>query len=153
VRVAPRGAPRVLLGAGTLLGPVFTTVSLPERVVDLDPANRDEGWTVAIRGGLAVFVEYFPAGANRGWFVGEQVGVQAFRLTRSGAEGSAAFAQLPIMTYGGYAWHPFDGALYLKPWVGLALAPTIAGDSRLDGQEYRRLPVLPFATIHVGYTF
>jgi hypothetical protein len=153
VRVAPRGAPRLLVGAGTLLGPWFTTVTLPDLIVDADPANRGEGWTVAVRGGVTSFIEYFPAGANRGWFIGEQVGVQAFRITRSGAEGSAAFAQMPVMTYGGFAWRPLDGDLYLKPWVGLALVPTIAGTSRLDGQEYRRLPILPFATVHVGYTF
>jgi outer membrane protein W len=53
----------------------------------------------------------------------------------------------------GYNWHPFKSQFYIKPWFGLGYTSKISGDNSINNVEYNISPFVPFATVHVGYTF
>jgi hypothetical protein len=43
--------------------------------------------------------------------------------------------------------------MYIKPWMGLGYTTKVSGDNSIDGKEYDIAPLVPFLTLHVGYTF
>ena len=52
----------------------------------------------------------------------------------------------------GYNWQPFKFPLYVKPWFGLGYTSKISGSNSIDNLSYRISPLVPFITLHVGYT-
>jgi len=122
-------------------------------LVGLDPANRGEGWHSRISLAGSAFVDRYFRDDARGLFVGAQVGVQRYRVTRDGAAGAVKFTALLLMPRIGYTWQPFDGGFYVMPWLGLGTAPRLNGELTLAGQRYDVFPLVAFATLHVGWRF
>ena len=139
---------RFLIGAGTY------ALDLPETIVDFNRNNRDKGWNARIRSAYSLFGEMYIEKANHGWFVGEQVGFQSFKVSnRQEARGSTSFNTLLLMTYIGYSWHPYKGAFYIKPWAGLGFTNKVDGVNRVGAMKYDVGPLFPFFTFHAGYSF
>ena len=149
IRIQPAGSDKFLVGAGTY------GMKMPNVMVDLNKENRDESWNVRIRSAYSVFGEFYFREANEKWFIGEQLGVQNFKVTNDmeGAEGDANFNNFLAMTYIGYSWHPFKGLFYVKPWAGLGYTTKIDGETRVGNMQYDIAPLFPFITFHLGYTF
>ncbi len=147
LRMRPKALPHWTLGGGAY------ALDLPSPLVELDPANRGEGWHSRISLGGAAFVDRYFRDDARGFFVGAQFGFQRYHLTRDGARGAANFTSLLLMPRVGYTWQPFDVGFYVMPWLGVGTAPRIAGEVALDGRRYDVFPVVAFATLHVGWRF
>jgi hypothetical protein len=148
LRIQPANCERWLIGAGSY------GLELPEMLVNLNSKNRNEGWNAKIRNAYSLFGEYFFHRANQKWFVGEQIGLHNYRLGNR-LEGGAAsdFSSMLAMTYVGYAWHPFKGSFYVKPWAGLGYTRKISGDNLVGTRVYDVAPLFPFVTFHLGYEF
>jgi hypothetical protein len=148
IRYQPMFSGRLLLGAGTY------ALDLPEPMIDLNRENKDEGWEVRIRSAYFVTGEMYLKKANHGWFAGEQIGFQSFKVSNDfEMRGSASFNNLLLMTYLGYSWHPYKGSFYIKPWMGLGYTHKIDGVNRIGSVKYDIAPLFPFVTFHAGYTF
>jgi hypothetical protein len=148
VRYQPMFSERLLLGVGTY------ALDLPQFIVDLNRDNRDKGWDARIRSAYFVTGEFYPKKANQGWFIGEQIGFQSYKVSNNNeAGGSANFNGLLLMTFTGYSWHPYKGSFYIKPWIGLGYLTKVDGVSRLGSLRYDVGPLFPFFTFHAGYTF
>lgn len=57
-----------------------------------------------------------------------------------------------MMPSGGYNWQPFKFPIYVKPWLGIGYTSKISGSNALVNLEYDISPIVPSATVHVGYT-
>ena len=148
LRYQPMFSERFLLGAGTY------GLDLPEVMVDLNRINRDQGWNVRIRSAYFLYGELYATEANDGWFIGEQVGFQSFKVTNDRDErASARFNNLLFLTYVGYSWHPYKGSFYIKPWIGLGLTEKVDGLNTVGTMRYDVSPLFGFLTFHFGYTF
>lgn len=148
VRYQPMFTDRFLIGVGTY------AMDLPEIILNLNRENRDEGWDVRIRSAYFVTVEFYAKKANHGWFIGEQIGFQSFKVANNAeVRGTASFNNLLFLTHLGYSWHPYKGSFFVKPWVGLGLSEMVDGTNRVGGVFYDSGPWFPFFTVHVGYTF
>lgn len=148
VRYQPMFSKRLLIGAGTY------ALDLPDAIVDLNRENRDIGWEARVRSAFMIYGEFYAKKANHGWFIGEQIGFQSLKVSLAREQsGSASFNNLVLMTYGGYSWHPYKGSFYIKPWVGIGYTRKVDGINRVGAIRYDVAPLLPFFTLHAGYTF
>jgi hypothetical protein len=148
VRYQPMFSERLLIGGGTY------ALDLPNLFVNVVEQNQDEGWNVRIKSAYLIYAEFFPLKANHGWFIGEQIGFQNFKVSSAKeVPGSARFSNILLMTYGGYSWHPYKGSFYIKPWVGLGYTARVDGTNKVGNLTYDISPLFPFVTFHVGYTF
>ncbi|MEX2231858.1 MAG: hypothetical protein WD824_06845 [Cyclobacteriaceae bacterium] len=148
VRYQPMFSERLLIGIGTY------ALDLPEPIINFNSQNRDEGWEVRIRSAYFVYGEYYIRKSNHGWFVGEQIGFQSFKVSNnSEVSGSTSFNNILLLTYLGYSWHPYKGSFYIKPWAGLGYTAKVDGINRVGSMKYDIAPLFPFVTFHVGYTF
>ena len=148
VRYQPMFTERFLIGLGTY------AMDLPDPVVDFNRKNRDMGWKVRIRGAYFLYGELYANQANHGWFIGEQIGFQRFYITNEREiMGSASFNNLLLLTYAGYAWHPYKGSFYIKPWVGIGFTERVDGLNSVGSLTYHISPFFGFLTFHLGYTF
>lgn len=148
VRYQPMFTDRFLVGLGTY------AMDLPELILNLNRENRDEGWDVRIRSAYFVMGEFYVKRANHGWFIGEQIGFQSFKVTNNAeVRGSASFNNLLFLTYAGYSWHPYKGSFFVKPFVGVGLSEMVDGTSEVGGISYDAGPLFPLLTVHLGYTF
>jgi len=101
----------------------------------------------------SAFVDRYFRDDVRGLFVGAQLGVQRYRVTRDGAAGATNFTALLLMPRVGYTWQPFNAGFYVMPWLGVGTAPRLTGAVTLAGQRYDVFPLVAFATLHVGWRF
>lgn len=148
VRYQPMFSERFLIGLGTY------ALDLPETIVDFNDHNRDLGWDVRIRSAYLLYGELYAKEANNGWFIGEQVGFQSFKVSIAReSTGSTSFNNLLLMTYLGYSWRPYKGSFYIKPWVGIGFAEKVDGINRVGSMKYDISPLFPYFTFHAGYTF
>ncbi|MBL8621414.1 MAG: hypothetical protein JNK64_08930 [Myxococcales bacterium] len=127
-------------------------LDLPRLLIDLDAANRDAGWGVRIRVGYGGFVDRFVRRAGRGPFVGVQLAAQHLAVTRAG--GAARATALLAMPRAGYHWRPSAAVgLYLTAWVGLGARAVVAGDTAVGAARYHVAALVPYAALHVGWSF
>jgi hypothetical protein len=149
LRLQPKGSERWLVGAGSY------GMKMPDLMVDLNKNNKDEGWNVRIKNAFALFGEYYFNEANQRWFVGEQAGIQNYKIRNEQEQlaGPAEFRNLLFLTYVGYSWHPYKGSFYIKPWAGLGYSKQISGSTTVGTMEYDNAPLFPFVTFHIGYSF
>lgn len=148
VRVKPKFSKHLLIGGGTY------ALNFPELLVDMNPSNKDKGWEVRINSAYSIFGEYYFKQANNKTFVGLQVGVQNFLLKNTNHQSTKSkYANLIVMPSLGYNWQPFKFPLYIKPWIGLGYTTKISGNNTLDDKQYAISNVVPFVTMHLGYTF
>jgi hypothetical protein len=148
IRYQPMFSERLLIGLGTY------ALDVPDPVVDLNRRNRDIGWDVRIRSAYFLYGEFFLEKANHGWFVGEQIGFQSFKISNdSEVTGSASFNNALLLTYLGYSWHPYKGSFYIKPWAGVGFTHKVDGLNNVGPLHYNISPLFVSAALHVGYTF
>jgi len=148
LRYQPMFEQRLLIGGGTY------ALDLPPQYVNLNSLNRDEGWDVRIRSAYIITGEFYAKKANWGWFIGEQIGFQSFKVTTEReVSGSASFNNILFLTYAGYSWHPYKGSFYFKPWIGLGYTDKVDGVNKVGSMKYNIAPLFPFLTFHAGYTF
>lgn len=148
LRYQPMFSERFLIGLGTY------ALDLPETILDFNERNRDLGWDVRIRSAYLLYGELYAKEANNGWFIGEQIGFQSFKVSiEREAGGSTSFNNLLLMTYLGYSWRPYKGSFYFKPWIGLGFAEKIDGINTAGSMKYYISPLFPYFTFHAGYTF
>ena len=148
VRYQPMFDQRLLIGGGTY------ALDLPQQYVNLNSLNRDEGWDVRIRSAYFIAGEFYAKKANWGWFIGEQIGFQSFKVTtEKEVTGSAHFNNILFLTYAGYSWRPYKGSFYFKPWIGLGYTAKVDGLNKVGSMKYDISPLFPFLTLHAGYTF
>jgi len=147
LRVASGHLPGLAVGVGVY------GLNLPDFVPALHPDN-DDGWSLRLDRGLGLFVDYHPAGRPEGLFVGLQAAHQRYTASREGQGGADVVSDtLLMMPRVGFLWHPARNlGLYLMPWLGVGASIELDrdGDAR---PEYHTLPVLAFATMHVGWAF
>ena len=147
-RYQPMFSERLLIGVGTY------ALDLPDAIVDFNKENRDMGWEARIRSAYFLYGEFYPGNANHGWFIGEQIGFQSYKVSNeTEVSGTTSFNTILLMTYAGYSWHPYKGSFYIKPWIGLGFTEKIDGINQVGGLKYEVGPFFPFFTFHVGYTF
>jgi hypothetical protein len=147
-RFKPKSTQRLLIGAGTY------GMDMPNFLVNMNPENKDIGWKVRINSAFSLFGEYYFKAANKGMFIGLQVGIQNYKninINRPDLE--SKYNNLLIMPSIGFNWQPFRIPLYFKPWLGIGYTRTIAGNNSIDDLTYDVSPISPFVTLHVGYTF
>ncbi len=148
VRYQPMFSERFVVGAGGY------ALDLPQQIIDFNPENRNEGWKMRIRSAYMIYGELYAKTANHGWFIGEQIGFQSFKVSNSREfTGSATFNNLLLMTFAGYSWYPGKGSFYLKPWVGLGYTEKVDGITKAGTLKYDIAPLFPYLTVHIGYTF
>ena len=148
VRINPKNSKHLVLGAGAY------ALDLPAVMVSLNAENKDKGWNIRINNAVALFGEYYFAEANKKWFAGLQAGIQAYKNTNDNISNKTSkYSNLLIMPSVGYNWQPFKFPFYVKPWFGIGYTTKISGDNSIDNLTYDISPLVPFVTLHVGYTF
>lgn len=147
-RIKPASSKHLLLGAGTY------AMNYPDFLIGLNTKNKDKGWDVRIKSAYAAFGEYYFKEANSKWFVGMQAGIQNYKISNSATTDThSTYSNLLIMPSLGYNWQPFSFPLYLKPWMGFGYTTKIKGSNNINDLEYNIAPLVPFVTLHLGYTF
>lgn len=148
LRYKPAHQQHVVLGGG------IYALDFPDMLINMNKKNRSEGWNVRLNGAVSLFGEYYFRQANKSWFIGLQPGIQQFKITNNqSGEVSTSFTNLLIMPSIGYNWSPFHFPMYFKPWMGLGYTTTISGNRTVGMMEYDVSPLIPFVTLHIGYTF
>jgi hypothetical protein len=146
-RIKPKNSQHLLIGAGTY------GMDMPGFMINMNAANKDKGWNVRINSAYSIFGEYYLKEANNKWFVGLQLGRQNYKNTNDNIPNDVSkYSNLLIMPSIGYNWQPFSFPLYAKPWLGLGYTSKISGDNSLDDITYKISPLVPFVTLHIGYT-
>jgi len=143
IRVRPAALPEWTFGAGVY------ALDFPGMLVDLTPENKDEKWDVRIQPGIGLFTDRDFGERSHHMTLGAQVGVQRFEVNAPGQEGSDGFWNLLIMPRIGYHWAPFDNGFYMFPWAGIGYTKTISGSTG----NFHVAPLVPFATLHLGWEF
>ncbi len=141
VRIAPAATPRWLFGVGAY------ALDFPSFMVNLAPANRDEGWSVRLRLGYGVFVDRYLTDSTEGPFIGIQVA--AHHLGASRSDERNRFVNGLVMPRVGYTWRPFESGFYVLGWFGAGFTRTLAGSAG----DYDVFPLLAFGAVHVGWRF
>ena len=148
IHIKPKNSKHWMIGAGTY------GLDMPGIMVDMNKENKDKGWNVRINNAYSLFSEYYFKEANSKWYVGLQAGVQNFKNTNDNITSKESkYSNLLLMPSIGYNWQPFKFPLYVKPWFGAGYTSKISGSNSIDNLEYNISPLIPFATLHVGYTF
>lgn len=147
-RIKPKNSKHLLFGAGTY------GLDLPTVMVDMNKDNKDKGWNVIINSAYSLFGEYYFKEANAKWYIGLQAGIQNFKNTNDNiANKESKYSNLILMPSIGYNWQPFKFPMYVKPWFGVGYTSKLSGNNSIDNLEYNISPLVPFVTLHVGYTF
>ncbi len=146
-RWSPAHTPHWRLGLGAY------AMDFPKILVDLNPKNAGKDWDVRLLNGIGLFTEYFLKKDRQGWFGGIQTALQRYELKQPEKPGKARYDILLIMPYAGYRWFPGQSGLYITPWMGLGYARKISGTVHLAGKTFDVAPLVPFITVHIGYTF
>lgn len=143
---------------------IVAGLEYPDAFVNLNKNNKDMGWHVKINQGMGLWTHYYFNQKNKGWFTGLQLFTQEMALTNDDFPGETDRTNLVLIALqAGYVWYPFKKEhLYLRPWAGLGYQTTISPtfepgnvdpDLEVGDKEYELTPVMPFATVHVGYKF
>lgn len=146
VRWSPAALPDWRFGVG------HYAMDFPHVFVEMLPSNRDEGWNQRLDQGIGVFAERAirPRGNA---ILGLQLAVQRYELDRDGTAGKVDYNTFLAMPYAGLRWRPRGGAFYVMPWAGLGWSTKLSGTTELGGEDFTLAAIVPFATMHLGYSF
>jgi hypothetical protein len=147
LRVAPAATPGWVFGAG------MYGLDLPAFVPGLHPGNRGDDLRLDIEHGTSLFVDHHFARGTEGTFIGLQTSWQRQRVSRESSDEQGLVDALLLMPRFGYLWKPAtDLGFYLLPWAGVGASLRLRRSDSVPS-EYHHLPVLAFATLHVGWEF
>ncbi len=148
IRIKPAASHHYVLGVGSY------ALDLPSLMVDINTKNKGKGWDVRINDAYSLFGEYYFEEANHNWFIGLQIGIQNYKNSNSNIQNQETkYSNLLLMPSIGYNWQPFEFPLYFKPWLGIGYTTKISGSNTIANLEYNISPLIPFVTLHIGYTF
>lgn len=146
-RFNPVGLDHWIFGIGTY------SMKFPDLFVDMNPDNKDEGWDVQLQQGYGFFSEYYFNPSNEGWFVGSQIALQEYKVKNTGVQPKTLnLTNFVFMPYAGYRWYPTNGKVYIQPWMGMGYQTKIQGKTKLGSKVYDISPIIPFLTVHIGYS-
>lgn len=147
-RFTPSGLEHWVFGVGTY------SMKFPDFIVNMDSKDRDQGWDVKLRHGYGLFTDYYFNSAGSDLFIGGQLAFQNFGIKNS-TQGikESRYSTVLLMPRVGYQWNPFNNGFYIMPWIGIGLETKINGDNSIGNKSYNVSPLLPFATVHFGYSF
>jgi hypothetical protein len=147
-RIKPKNSEHLVIGAGTY------AMDYPSFLVDMNPDNKGKDWNVRIKSAYGLFGEYYFKEANSKWFAGLQIGMQNYKIKNDKLSGlDNEYTNLLLMPSLGYTWTPFKIPFYIKPWLGIGYTTKMSGDNKIGTSTYSISPIVPFLTLHVGYTF
>lgn len=148
IRIKPKNSRHLLIGAGTY------GMDMPDFLINMNADNKDKEWNVRINSAFSLFGEYYFLEANSKWFLGLQAGVQNYTISNNHIVNKRSkFSNVLIMPSIGYNWQPFNFPLYIKPWFGVGYTSKHSGSNSIEKLKYNISPLVPFVTLHVGYTF
>jgi hypothetical protein len=87
-----------------------------------------------------------------GFFVGADGGYMRVEYTLDDQPLATRRDVVGIGARGGYRRALGGRGLYVAPWVGMSYNFDGA-DVVIDGQEFTRSAIMPFATVHIGWRF
>lgn len=137
---------------------VHWRVAVASFALDVPDASTElggnDGFHLRVRPSAAVYALRYLGSGRDGWTVGGALRVLRLRYTHDDEPGARAdLTTVSPELIAGYKWHPGGTPFYLQPWVGLGvLAWRSAGDT-VGTHAYDGLPVVPFATVNVGWEF
>lgn len=112
------------------------------------PSNTD----LRLSGAIGLFVDRYLTHRDHGLFVGAQLAHHWFDLHDTDAEQHAHYTTILAMPRVGYRYNLRSG-IYLLAWAGLGYVLPRGTAPTLAAQAYTVKPLLPFATLHLGYAF
>lgn len=147
LRFKPANSEHFVIGLGTY------AMDMPDFFIG--QANSTDGWNVRINSAIGIFGEYYFSEANSKWFAGLQASLQNYKNTNDNvADAVAKYSNVLVMPSIGYNWKPFSKlGLYIKPWLGIGYTTKVSGSNEIGTYKYNISPVVPFPTVHIGYTF
>ena len=128
-------------------------LEFPDPLRDLVVNNSDDNLDLKLTHGYGLFSEYYLRPDRRGWFLGGQLALTQYDLHNPSKGSDAHYTTLLIMPRAGYRWFPFQNGFYLLPWIGVGYNPKVSGGTTVGDKTYHLSPILPFATLHLGYQF
>ncbi|MCK6599336.1 MAG: hypothetical protein L6Q37_13305 [Bdellovibrionaceae bacterium] len=109
---------------------------------------------IKIKSAYAFFIDKYLSEKNNGFFVGVQLANQKYELSNSDFPGEKSeYDSTLVMPRFGYKYNLGSSGLYLLPWVGVGQVSTSNNNPKVGSQVYKLNSVIPFATLHLGYTF
>ncbi len=138
-----------------ILGGGVYGLDLPKPLIDINADNKDKGWKTRINSAYLIFGEYYFKEPNNKWFAVLNLDIQNFKITNDNiADKASTYSSFLVLPAIGYVWKPFKGNnFYIKPWGGLGYTTKISGDNTINNLTYKISSLVPFATLHFGYTF
>jgi hypothetical protein len=143
---------------------IIISGELPSFIINLNSKNKDMGWNYKINQGLGLEMEYYYKKANKSWFSGLQLLTQEINLTNDNVpevdEHRTNIGMVVLTT--GYKWYPFSKRhFYLKPWAGIgysgvmkgAFSSEVISNTTVGDYTYDIMALMPYAALHIGYTF
>lgn len=147
-RYSPGSYPGWRVGVG------LYSLEFPDAFIDLNGANRNEGWELDLQQGVGLFVERYLNEENTGWFTGLQLAGHDFSLAnpRLSPGSTEEYTNVLVMPYGGYL-HRFTSNIYVQGWAGAGYTDKVSGSNTLSGEEFEISPIFAFTALHLGYSF
>jgi hypothetical protein len=142
----------------------ISNMNYPDALINISDKNKDMGWHMKINQGMGIWTHYYFKEANEGWFAGLQLFTQEAQLENDDYPNEINRTNLVMAAFqAGYHIYPFKNiSLYLRPWAGFGYQTAISAtfepdavtkDMIIGEKEYDLNNFMPFATIHIGYTF
>lgn len=101
--------------------------------------------------GLLFQAERFITGRS-GFYIGPEFGISSIKFTLKSTGASKTFTGYSVGLRGGYHWDMGIGNLYLSPVAGLGYTLNNK-DIEVANKTFERGPLVPWATVGVGWTF
>lgn len=107
-----------------------------------------------ITSAYALFIDRYLVESNQGLVVGMQFASQHFRLTDSTySPQSSTYNTTLVMPRIGYKYQFGTSGFYVLPWMGVGYLAPSNSSATIGTQAFKIKNLLPFATIHIGYSF
>ncbi len=136
------------LGIGTY------SMTFPNALGGLVISPNPSTTTLKISSAYGFFLDKFLFDKNERVFLGFQLASQNYLLSDSGTPGSTSrYSATLFMPRVGYKYTLKNSGLYFLPWLGVGYIYSGNDNPSVGSQTYKLNSILPFATIHMGYSF
>lgn len=136
------------LGVGTY------AMTFPHILGGLAISPNPSTTTLKISSAYGLFLDRYLFEKNEGLFIGFQLATHNYELSDSGNAGvTTNYKATLFMPRLGYKYQFKNSGIYLLPWVGVGSLTPSESNPTVGLQNYKVNSVLPFATLHFGYSF
>lgn len=148
------GHVRYHVGSGWELTAGAYAMKLPSAFNPMFLKSNTEDTDIKIKSAYALFIDKYFSEKSEGYFVGLELGRQTYqvenlKLSRQEVSYDASL----FMPRFGYKYNFGSTGLYLLPWVGLGYLQPSEDSINLGSNKTELKNILPFATLHLGYSF